>query len=132
LVLIHGRGEAKRPGVSDVMSMDGSLPTIASASTCPMAGENENPLPLQPVASHRPRASGDGPARKRPSAATSRRQSPASRVLGGAMFLPLVAVNPNVYAAAARLNATGWFAVLTMSVLAIFVGYIRASNRERG
>jgi drug/metabolite transporter (DMT)-like permease len=45
-------------------------------------------------------------------------------VLGGVMFLPLIAVNPGVFAAATRLNATGWVAVLTMSVLAIFIGYI--------
>jgi drug/metabolite transporter (DMT)-like permease len=45
-------------------------------------------------------------------------------VLGGVMFLPLAVVRPGVFAAAVGLNALGWFAALTMSVLAIFVGYI--------
>jgi drug/metabolite transporter (DMT)-like permease len=45
-------------------------------------------------------------------------------VIGGVLFLPLVAVDPGVFADAARLPALGWLAALTMSVLAIFVGYV--------
>lgn len=45
-------------------------------------------------------------------------------VLGGLMFLPLLAIDPGVVSDAAHLDALGWLAVLTMSVLAIFLGYI--------
>lgn len=45
-------------------------------------------------------------------------------VLGGLMFLPLFALAPGTLQAMTELDAIGWVAVLTMSVLAIFVGYI--------
>lgn len=44
-------------------------------------------------------------------------------VMGGLMLLPLLALRPGYVRDAAQLNARGWLAALTFSVLAIVVGY---------
>src|SRR5271154_3293825 len=55
-----------RPGDS-VASPAGSPPVIQPARASPMAGDEENPEPLQPLATQSPGASGPGPTTKRPS-----------------------------------------------------------------
>src|SRR5580692_2337156 len=50
-----------------VVSPAASPPVIQRASASPRAGDEENPDPLQPLATQRPGTSGTGPARNRPS-----------------------------------------------------------------
>jgi drug/metabolite transporter (DMT)-like permease len=45
-------------------------------------------------------------------------------ILGAAMLAPVFLVRPGVFAEAADLGWRGWLAAVTMSVLAVFVGYI--------
>jgi drug/metabolite transporter (DMT)-like permease len=45
-------------------------------------------------------------------------------VMGGLMFLPLLTLEPDLASSVTGLDFVGWVAVLTMSVLAMFVGYI--------
>src|SRR5215470_16771933 len=54
-----GASAPKPPGADPVV--------IQLASASPMAGDEENPEPLQPLATHRPGAPGTGPVTNRPS-----------------------------------------------------------------
>src|SRR5262249_592981 len=54
-------------GASAAMPGGAAPVVIQAASASPSAGEEENPDPLHPLATHRPGASGTGPATKRPS-----------------------------------------------------------------